>query len=1075
LPETIEGGKIIVRVGIVCRHRSHSAASAERRCVSSYLGGTTVFLRRLGVAFAVICSALPAVSLSFAPPAQAVQTSQAKVVSDDPVNWTPHVLDGRVKAIVQVGDTVVLGGLFTQVSSADGRTIYDRTNLVAFNATTGAVSTSFAPEVDGEVTSLAVAEDNASVFVGGFFDTVNGTPSRSLARIRLSDGALVPGFTAPKLNGRVKDLRLSGGRLFVAGTFGYVADRPQAALATVDPKTGAFDPFQGLTFSGPRNGGVLQVMKMDVTPDGSRLVAIGNFTKVEDQSRPQIAVLDLTGQRARLADWHTDFYSAQCSSSFDSYMRDLDIAPDGSYFVVSTTGSYAGGPPGPCDTTARFETGARGSNLKPTWVNYTGGDTTYAVAVTGTAVYVGGHFRWQNNPHRGDKAGPGAVAREGIAALDPTNGLPLRWNPGRTKGVGVFDMLATSQGLWVGSDTDRIGNWEYHARIAFFPLAGGTEVPRLNPGQLPGEVYVVPTGGSNVSPRKVHFDGQTVGDATVAPAGGLSWDKVRGAFMLGDQLYTGWSDGSFTRRSFDGSSFGLSQVIDTADQLVVDTTWHNDVASATGMFVHNGRLYYTRSGSNYLYYRYFTPESLVVGAQRLTASASITGVDFSRVAGMFLVGDQLYFASSSDGILRRVSFRDGAPVPGTVRPVSGPTIDGLDWRSRAIFVLADRTPPPNEAPVAVAAASCEELSCDFTSVGSHDPDGRIVSYHWSFGDGTTATGPTPSHTFSASGTYRITLTVTDDNGAIGKASVDVTVTRPNQEPTAAFTVSCDGLSCTVDASQSRDPDGTIASYSWNFGDGSTGSGRTASHTYAREGGYTIRLTVTDNDGGQGETTQDIRVAPPATSTRFVAQAGVNANLRTHQVTIPGDVAAGDLLLLFMTVNSADLTISAPSGGSGGEWAVVGTQATSGTMTRVWKKVAAPTDAGATVTVTLSDYGKADLAVVAYRGPNLGVRAFASAAETEATAAHTTPQVDNVSGAWLVSYWADKSSATTAWTPPAGQTVRRTSFGSGSGRVSSLVTDSGATVGLKPRGGLTATADAASRHATMWSILIGPAS
>src|SRR5690606_26614625 len=163
----------------------------------------------------------------------------------------------------------------------------------------------------------------------------------------------------------------------------------------------------------------------------------------------------------------------------------------------------------------------------------------------------------------------------------------------------------------------------------------------------------------------------------------------------------------------------------------------------------------------------------------------------------------------------------------------------------------------------------------------------------------TVTGPTPSHTFSASGTYRITLTVTDDNGAIGKASVDVTVTRPNQEPTAAFTVSCDGLSCTVDASQSRDPDGTIASYSWNFGDGSTGSGRTASHTYAREGGYTIRLTVTDNDGGQGETTQDIRVAPPATSTRFVAQAGVNANLRTHQVTIPGDVAAGDLLLLFM--------------------------------------------------------------------------------------------------------------------------------------------------------------------------------
>ncbi|MGH3489605.1 MAG: PKD domain-containing protein, partial [Actinopolymorphaceae bacterium] len=143
------------------------------------------------------------------------------------------------------------------------------------------------------------------------------------------------------------------------------------------------------------------------------------------------------------------------------------------------------------------------------------------------------------------------------------------------------------------------------------------------------------------------------------------------------------------------------------------------------------------------------------------------------------------------------------------------------------------------------------------------------------------------------------------------------------------------------------------------------------------------------------------------------------------------------------------------------------------VTRVWQKEASATDAGATVKVAMSDYAKGDLTVVAYRGPNPVLRSSASAAETTSRTAHTTPGVQGVAGAWLVSYWADKTSATTAWTAPTGQTRRIDSYGTGAGRISTLLTDGAAAAGTGAKGSLVATANAPSSQATMWSFLIGP--
>ena len=645
-----------------------------------------------------------------AAPVTEISAPHDRIVNDDPADHTPHVLDGQVLAVAEVGDTIVLGGRFSQVSSADGADTYPRDNLVAFDRETGEIDQDFAPSADSDVTSLAVAADGESVYAGGFFDTVDGTATRGLAKLRLADGEPDPDFRTPTLNGRVKDLALVGDRLWIAGAFTHVDGSPQAALATVRADTGEFDPYVGLAFEDPRNDGVRQVLKLAVTPDSRNLVAIGNFTTVDGEPRSQAAMLNLNDAAAGLAQWHTDFFTTRCSSSFESYLRDVDVSPDGRYFVAVTAGSYWGGPPASCDTASRFEVepgedvgedGTTAEPAEPTWVAYTGGDTNLSVAVTGAAVYTGGHFRWQNNPYGPDEPGRGAVSREGVAALDPSNGAPLTWNPTRTLGVGTSDILATETGLWTASDTDRLGG-EYHGRIGFFPLRGGAEMPAADPGDLPADVYTFSSDSSDGSDGSQRLTVQHMtdptdpGERTAVPDTGLPAEQIGDAFMLGEQLHVARRDGTFARLDFDGEQAGEPVPIDAADQLVPDDAWHDDLDAITGAFFHHGRIYYTIRGDDRLFYRAYALQSGVVGAERKVAADYVNGAELWRAGGLMLVGGSkpaidgpptLLIGNESDGNLRTVDFADGRPS-GEASVISGPETDGLTWDSGPLFLYS---------------------------------------------------------------------------------------------------------------------------------------------------------------------------------------------------------------------------------------------------------------------------------------------------------------------------------------------------------------------------------------------------
>lgn len=162
----------------------------------------------------------------------------------------------------------------------------------------------------------------------------------------------------------------------------------------------------------------------------------------------------------------------------------------------------------------------------------------------------------------------------------------------------------------------------------------------------------------------------------------------------------------------------------------------------------------------------------------------------------------------------------------------------------------------NRWPVAVAAGSPAAgnvpLAVTFSSAGSGDPDGSIASTLWEFGDGATSTAPNPSHTYTTPGQYVALLTVTDNQGASTRNTVQIDATAPNLGPvTMAWANTYGGpapLDVTVYARGSYDPDGSIGNVQWNFGDGNVYWGATNYNTFQQPGVYNVVVTVWDNRG-----------------------------------------------------------------------------------------------------------------------------------------------------------------------------------------------------------------------------------
>jgi len=150
----------------------------------------------------------------------------------------------------------------------------------------------------------------------------------------------------------------------------------------------------------------------------------------------------------------------------------------------------------------------------------------------------------------------------------------------------------------------------------------------------------------------------------------------------------------------------------------------------------------------------------------------------------------------------------------------------------------------------------------FDASASSDPDGRIVSYEWTFGDGTSSPDAVTTHAYENPGRYTVTLTVVDERGDDASDTRTVLVVHRNAAPVAEITAVNEALEDTAiefSGAGSTDADSAIVSYAWNFGDSGTGSGASTTHTYTTPGTYTVTLTVTDDHGATGTAEAQVRI------------------------------------------------------------------------------------------------------------------------------------------------------------------------------------------------------------------------
>jgi hypothetical protein len=353
--------------------------------------------------------------------------------------------NGRVNAIVQVGNIVYIGGNFTEVheDGGAGAGVRARSYLAAFDATTGQ-PTSWAPSADGEVFALAASPDGSRIYAGGAFTRVNGSWRGRLAGITAGGtGVLDTAWRPPSANGKVMALALGTDRLYVGGLFTAVGGQPRSKLAALSTSTGALDA----AWVPSANGGVTALA---ASPAGT-VYAGGLFSVVSGQSRRNAVALGAAAGEV-VSSWRPD----PGQKVFSLAIQDTTVyAGIGGY--VNAAAAW--------DAVTALER----------WRRRMDGDVQ-AVAVSGNIVYVGGHYNYvESELHRKLVAldtATGALRRDWLPKLPATSAT---WY-----GIASLSTYGQSR-LVAGGDFDSVSGFRQERYAQWTGSIGGSPIDTTPP------------------------------------------------------------------------------------------------------------------------------------------------------------------------------------------------------------------------------------------------------------------------------------------------------------------------------------------------------------------------------------------------------------------------------------------------------------------------------------------------------------------------------------------------------------------------------------------------------------------
>ncbi|WP_285113973.1 PKD domain-containing protein [Leifsonia sp. fls2-241-R2A-40a] len=584
-------------------------------------------------------------------------------------------MDGVAWAQVVVGDTVYVAGKFTTArpsGSPAGSNTTPRSNLLAYNITTGVLLSSVNIPLNAQSMAITASPDGSRVYVSGDFTSAGGATYYRILAISTATGQPIASFR-PVVGSQVRALAATNSAVYAGGAFTSVNGTTHNHIVKLDPSNGAVIG----SFNPSANDAV---WALAVSPDGNRVYAGGPFTIMNGESHYGLAMLNASTGTALSFPVNNIVRDAGAKAAIMSLAATSDRVY-GSGYVFGPGGNLEG------------SFAADGTTGALIWLEDCHGDT-YSVAPLGDALYVAGH------PHDCRNVG-------GFPETNPrTHHQTISFSKART------------------------GTLTNDGNTAYANFRGQPSPTLLNwfPDWLTGT-----------------FTGQ--GQAAWTVAGDSRYLVVGGEFPA----VNGKAQYGLTRFAYDS--------------VVRSTTGPNNNAALTP-----------------------NATSTVPGQ----ATVSWTGTyDQDNVA--------LTFALARDG--------------DTAHPVYQTTRNIVFWNRPAM---------------------------SFTDIGL---------------------APGSGHTY--------TLTVTDPDGnRISRVGNSVVVAGggANQPPTASFTAGTNGLAVAVDGRASSDPDGSISSYAWTFGDGGTATGSSANHTYAAAGTYTITLKVTDNLGATGTTTRQVTVTATSGST-----------------------------------------------------------------------------------------------------------------------------------------------------------------------------------------------------------------